>query len=82
MFDFVSKCGTPNGPHEHRANREPVCEDCAKAAREYMREYRLRKAVQENPERELRRAVDAAKKAMERLRAVKEEYRQVTGKEV
>lgn len=73
----MSKCGTPNGPQEHRQRGEQPCPDCRKAAADYMREYRIRKAVERDPEGELRRAKEAAAAALERLRWVKEEYAEV-----
>lgn len=75
----MSKCGTQNGPQEHRDRGEPPCDECLKAAREYMAEYRLRRAVQENPQGELRKALLNAKKAQERLRVIREEITRLTG---
>ena len=76
----MSKCGTPNGPQEHRLRGEPVCHQCKEAAADYMRDYRLRKAMQQNPEKELQKAVETAAAALDRLRSAREEYKRVTGK--
>lgn len=45
-------CGTYNAFHRHRYHGERPCEDCRRAAREYNREYHLRRKAR-------REAVDA-----------------------
>ena len=37
------RCGTYAGVQQHRKRREPACEPCREAAREYMRDLRARK---------------------------------------
>jgi hypothetical protein len=54
-----------------------VCDDCREAHREYIREYRIRKAVEKDPEGELRKAIEYAQSARDRLRDVKAEYARV-----
>ena len=37
------RCGTYAGVQQHRKRKEPACDECRKAAREYMSELRVRK---------------------------------------
>ena len=70
-------CGTPNGANDHRRQGEPVCAECKEAQRDYIREYRIRKAVEKDPEGELRKANENARRALDRLREVRAEYARV-----
>ena len=70
-------CGTANGAADHRRRGEPVCDECKEAHREYIREYRIRKAVEKDPEGELRRAKEYAQGALDRLRDVRAEYARI-----
>ena len=53
--------GTRGGYYAHRRQSEPPCDECRAAINEYIREYRARKGMARNREREkIRRKALAA----------------------